>query len=96
MAPFGINSNRTLIEAKTNYSSVEGGISAMQLKFLTGFHTALLVCACIAAVGILVALIRGPETEPVGRAVSKTRATKPIQNRNPIIIETPLRPGIAP
>ena len=61
---------RTLIEAKTNYSGVEGGISAMQLKFLTGFHTALLVCAGIAAAGIFAALIRGLETEPTVRVVS--------------------------
>jgi Na+/melibiose symporter-like transporter len=81
----GAEAGRTLIEANTNYSGVEGGISAMQLKFLTGFHTALLVCAGIAAAGILVALIRGPETEPAVRAVSKTRAIKPIQNQNEII-----------
>ena len=41
------------------------------MTFLTGFHTALLVCAGIAAAGIFAAaLIRGPETEPVVRAVS--------------------------
>jgi hypothetical protein len=50
----------------------------MQLKFLTGFHTALLVCAGIAATGIFAALIRGPETEPIVRAVFTTRATKQI------------------
>jgi hypothetical protein len=66
----GAEAGRTLIEAKTNFSGVEGGISAMQLKFLTGFHAALLVCAGIAAAGILVALIRGPETKPVVPAVS--------------------------
>ena len=68
----GAEAGRTLIEAKTNYSGVEGGISAMQMTFLTGFHTALLVCAGIAAAGIFAALIRGPETEPVVRAVSET------------------------
>jgi hypothetical protein len=38
--------------------------------------------------GIFAALIRGPETGPVARAVSKTRAAKQIQNQN-AIIETP-------
>jgi EmrB/QacA subfamily drug resistance transporter len=80
----GAEAGRTLIEANTNYSGVEGGISAMQLKFLTGFHTALLVCAGIAAAGIFAALVRGPETEPVVRTVSKMRTIKPIQNQNAI------------
>ena len=86
----GAEAGRTLMETKTNYSGFEGGISALQMTFLTGFHTALLVCACIAAVGIFAALIRGPETEPVVRAVSKTRATRSIQNQD-AIFETPLR-----
>src|SRR5881296_2694623 len=49
---------------------VEGAISATQLRFLTGFHTALLVCTGIAAVGIFAALIRGSEPEFTVRAVS--------------------------
>ena len=77
----GAEAGRTLIEAKTNHSGVEGGIRAMQTTFLTGFHTALLVCAGIAAAGIFAALIRGLETEPTVRVVSKTRATKPIQTK---------------
>jgi len=79
----GAEAGRALIEARTNHSVVEGAISAMQLRFLTGFHMALLVCAGIAAAGIFAALIRGSETEPMVRAVSTTRA-KQTQNQKPI------------
>ena len=66
----------------------------MQLKFLTGFHIALLVCAGIAAAGILVALIRGSEMQPVVGAASK-RGTRPVQNQD-AMTETPLKSSIAP
>jgi EmrB/QacA subfamily drug resistance transporter len=84
----GAEAGRTLIEAQINHSDVAGEIRAMQLKFLTGFHVALLVCASIAAAGIFAALIRGSETEPGVRAISRTRGTKQIQNQN-AIHETP-------
>ena len=67
---------RTLIEARTNYSGAVGGINAMQMTFLTGFHTALLVCAGIAAAGVFVGLIRGPETEAFRH--QWTTAAKPV------------------
>jgi hypothetical protein len=70
----GAAAGRTLIEAKTNYGGIEGGIHAVQLTFLTGFRSALLVCAGIAAVGIFAALIRGPERKTVARTPS-TSAT---------------------
>jgi MFS family permease len=72
----GAEAGRTLIEARTNHSIGAGEISAMQLRFLAGFHTALLVCAGIAAVGIFAALSRGPETKPLVRAFSTTPKTK--------------------
>ena len=59
----GAEAGRTLLEAKANHLGVEGEIGALQLSFLSGFHTALLVCASIAAAGIFAALIRGPEKE---------------------------------
>ena len=59
----GAEAGRTLLEAKANHLGVEGEIGALQLSFLSGFQTALLVCASIAAVGIFAALIRGPEKE---------------------------------
>ena len=68
----GAEAGRALLEARTNHSVVEGAISAMQLRFLTGFQTALLVCAGIAAAGIFAALIRGSETESAVRAVATT------------------------
>jgi EmrB/QacA subfamily drug resistance transporter len=72
----GAEAGRTLIEARTNHAIGAGEISAMQLRFLAGFHIALLVCAGIAAVGIFAALSRGPETEPLARALSTTPKTK--------------------
>jgi EmrB/QacA subfamily drug resistance transporter len=72
----GAEAGRILIGAKTNHSLGAGEISAMQLRFLSGFHAALLVCAAIAAVGIFAALARGPETELLLRASSVTSTTK--------------------
>ena len=78
----GAGAGRTLIE--TNHSFVQSEINTLQLRFLTGFHTALLVCSGIAAASIFAALTRGSETEPVLLAVSATRAAKRIQNQNAI------------
>jgi hypothetical protein len=72
----GAEAGRSLLEAKTHFLAVEGGFSAMQLRFLTGFHSALLVCAGIAAVGIFAALVRGSESESATRAASTARAAK--------------------
>ena len=59
----GAEAGRALIDARTNHSILEDVHSTMQLRFLTGFHTALWVCAAIAGAGIFAALIRGPEGE---------------------------------
>jgi len=77
----GAEAGRMLLEAKTNHLSGAGAIGAAQLNFLTGFHAALLVCAGIAGAGIFAALVRGPETEPVVRAVTARRATKQNQSQ---------------
>jgi len=76
----GAEAGRRLIEARTHLAVVGGEISAAQQQFLAGFHTALLVCAGIAAAGVFAALTRGPETEPEVRPVPRTRANKQIQN----------------
>jgi MFS family permease len=78
----GAEAGRTLIEANTHFPFVAADINAAQLRFLAGFHTALLVCAGIAAVGILVALTRGPETELVAHSVSGPGVNKQTQNAN--------------
>jgi len=83
----GAEVGRTLIEATANHAGIEGGISAVQLTFLTGFRSALLVCAGIAAAGIFAALIRGPEPKPAARAASAKRATKQTLNP-PALYET--------
>jgi EmrB/QacA subfamily drug resistance transporter len=53
----------TLFKARTDLPVAAIGIAAVQLKFLAGFHAALLVCAGIAAIGIFAALTRGSETQ---------------------------------
>jgi len=44
-------------------------IAALQQTFLTGFKAALMVCAAVAAAGLLATLIRGDEQPPAGVAV---------------------------
>jgi EmrB/QacA subfamily drug resistance transporter len=44
-------------------------VSALQQAFLTGFKGALMVCAVVAAVGLLATLIRGDEQRPAAVAV---------------------------
>src|SRR5882724_793493 len=68
------DAGRALTEVRTNHSVIKGAISAMQLRFLTGLHTALFVSAGIAAAGIFASLIRGSGTESVVGAVSTRRA----------------------
>src|SRR5258705_1923048 len=77
----GAEAGRTLIE--TNHSFVQSEINTLQLRFLTGFHTALLVCSGIAAASIFAALTRGSETAPVLLEPTAPRATK-TQNENAI------------
>jgi hypothetical protein len=67
----GAQAGRTLLEAKTNHLDVAGEISALQLSFSSGFHTALLICASVAAAGIFAALIRGAETEATWHPLCK-------------------------
>jgi hypothetical protein len=63
-------------------SPTDGG--ALQETFLTSFHTALLVCACVAAVGIVTALIRGVEADYAMRPVVLMQPSEQNQNQNPI------------
>lgn len=78
----GAEAGRSLIDVKNHFPAVAGEINALQMQFLTGFQTALLVCAGIAAVGIFAALARGSETEPVVPGASRLRVIKQIQNPN--------------
>jgi MFS family permease len=71
----GAQAGETLFKTRIDLPNATIGIAAAQVKFLAGFHTALLVCACIAAVGIFAALTRGSETQV--RALA-TPAMKPI------------------
>jgi MFS family permease len=78
----GAEAGRSLIEAKTHIPVFSGDINIVQVRFVAGFHTALLVCAGIAAVGIVAALIRGPETEPSVRWVSRLPVNRQTQDAN--------------
>lgn len=51
-----------------------GDIAALQQTFLTGFKGALMVCAAVAAAGLLATLIRGDERQLAGVAVGPAGA----------------------
>jgi EmrB/QacA subfamily drug resistance transporter len=61
----GAAAGRALAVAPTGSGSA-ARLGALEHTFLTGFHGALLVCAAVAAVGIIVVLVRGDE-RPVAR-----------------------------
>jgi EmrB/QacA subfamily drug resistance transporter len=46
-------------------------VAALQQAFLTGFKGALMVCAAVAAAGVLATLMRGPEEQPAGLAEAR-------------------------
>jgi MFS family permease len=52
-------------------------IAALQQVFLTGFRAALIVCAAVAAVGLLATLTRGDEHRPADVAVGQARVHQP-------------------
>jgi MFS family permease len=72
----GAAAGQTLLAAKARISVAEDKIIAAQTNFLTGFHAALLVCAGVAATGIIAALNRGEEANPTG-SQSLKRAGQP-------------------
>jgi hypothetical protein len=67
----GAEAGRRLMDVRASFSVDTSEISALQIQFLTGFHAAVLVCAGIAAAGILAALTRGSETEAIVPAASR-------------------------
>ena len=66
----GAQAGRSLIAMRAHFPLVAGEINLAQLRFLTGFHTALLASAGIAAAGIFAALTRGAEAKLVMPSVS--------------------------
>ena len=72
----GAAAGRMLLEANAVHSGVTDQITAAQINFLTGFHSALMACAGVAAVGIFTALVRGPESKPAVRIIPPPRITK--------------------
>src|SRR5947209_8664469 len=61
----GAEAGRSLMALGTHFPLFADEIKVAQLRFLRGFHTALLASAGIAAVGIFAALTRGAEAKPV-------------------------------
>src|SRR6267142_1820971 len=59
----GASAGRALAATRTGSVDSES-IAALQRTFLTGFKSALMVCAAVAAAGVLAALIRGNEQRP--------------------------------
>jgi hypothetical protein len=76
----GAQAGRSLIALGTHFPLIASEINVAQLRFLRGFHTALLASAGIAAAGIFAALTRGAEAKPVIASVSSPRVIKQIRN----------------
>jgi hypothetical protein len=69
----GASAGRALV-AKSARAVAPGDIAALQQAFLTGFKGALMVCAAVAAAGLLATLIRGDEQQRAGVAVGPAGA----------------------
>jgi EmrB/QacA subfamily drug resistance transporter len=65
----GAEAGRFLLNAATRHAGAVSEISAMQSRFFAGFHTALLICAGVAAVGIFAVLVRGAESGSMATVV---------------------------
>jgi Na+/melibiose symporter-like transporter len=72
----GADAGQILIKARIGSLGTTSDATAAGLKFLTGFHAALLVCAGIAAAGIFAALTRGSETQSRVFAIPDTEQFK--------------------
>lgn len=65
----GAAAGAALVAASHGHPLPPGRVAELQATFATAFHSAFVVCACIAAVGVLTSLVRGGEgTRKVGEA----------------------------
>jgi len=74
----GAIAGASLISFRTSLTDAQR--TAAQSTFIDAFHTALLVCAAFAAIGVLTALVRGqeqPSTTPSSTGVRQPRSTPP-------------------
>ena len=71
----GAAAGMSLIAFRTSLTGPQ--LAAAQSTFIDAFHTALLVCAAFAAVGVLTALVRGSEqpSTPLSTGVRQPRST---------------------
>jgi MFS family permease len=69
----GASAGRALAATRAG-AVAPGDIAVLQQTFLTGFKGALMVCAAVAAAGLLATLIRGDERQPAGVAVGPAGA----------------------
>jgi len=74
----GAAAGRALAVAAPSGTAAAGDIFAAQQAFLTGFRGALLVCAAVAALGVVVAFARGDERSArrVTRSVTEQLSPK--------------------
>jgi MFS family permease len=71
----GASAGRALAAARGG-AVAPGDIVALQQAFLTGFKAALMVCAVVAAAGVLATLVRGDEHQRPGVAVGPAGARR--------------------
>jgi uncharacterized protein (DUF697 family) len=80
----GAEAGRDLVSRAINHAVPPTDEGALQATFLTSFHTALLVCACVAAAGIVTALIRAAEADHAMRPAALMQPSEQNQDQNPI------------
>jgi hypothetical protein len=76
----GAEAGRALVSRAISHATPPTDAGALQETFLTSFHTALLVCAGVAAAGIVTALIRGAEADYAMRPAALMQPSEQNQN----------------
>lgn len=59
----GASAGALLVAGRHGHGAHAPSTAALQQSFVTGFHGALVVCACIAAIGVFTSLARGKENK---------------------------------
>jgi len=68
----GAAAGRALVQPPSHdHAGASANLAALQRTFESGYHAAFVVCAAIAALGIVTALARGPEESEVGSRKSE-------------------------
>ena len=80
---FGGASAGRALAATRGGAVAPGDIAGLQQAFLTGFKGALMVCAAVAAAGLLATLVRGDEHQPTSVAVGPASRRRSTWHRKP-------------